>query len=201
MQDRPTDTATNPIPLQEPRQGRWYAFGAGARARANSSYTAIFQRADQERVCEDLRDFFGPRADKYLAIYERMRASNKTHVNSWNWIVFFTTFPWFFYRKMYLAGAGLIFLPMLAAYLFGLTGNAGAMAGVSLIANGQYVLLGMRRLLKADALGLVGEERKEYLRRAGGVSVVAGVLTGLLAAAIFAMAILGAYLKHHKSAH
>jgi len=165
------------------------------------SYATLFQRADQNRIREDLRDFFEPRADKYLAIYEKMRASNRTYVTSWNWIVFLTTFPWFFYRKMYLAGAALIFLPILAGYLFGLTGNAGAMAGVSVIANSQYVLLGIRRLRKADALGLDGEERKEYLRRAGGVSVVACVLSGLLCAAIYTLAVLGAYLKYHKVPH
>ena len=37
----------------------------------------FFQRADQEAIREDLREFFGPLADKYISIYEKMRSSGK----------------------------------------------------------------------------------------------------------------------------
>jgi hypothetical protein len=173
---------------------------APAPKRRKHDYRALYQRADQDLVREDLGTFFGPRAAKYLAIYEEMRASNKSSVLAWNWIVFFTGFPWYFYRKMYLMGAVVVFLPPLLSYLFGVTGYGGASAGLGITANSQYVLSGIRRLLKADALGLMDEERRQYLQRAGGVSVIAGVLASLLCAAIFAMAILGIYLKNHKSA-
>jgi hypothetical protein len=159
----------------------------------------LFQRANQDQIREDLRIFFGPRADKYLAIYEKMRSGNKTFVRAMNWTVFLTTFPWYFYRKMYITGALIIFLPPLASYLFGFTGNVGIAVGLGSTANRQYVLSGMKRVQKADALGLAGEERQEYLRRAGGVSVLAGVLASLLLAVAFAALLLGAYLKHRKS--
>jgi hypothetical protein len=165
-----------------------------------SIYSSFFQRADQESICEDLAEFFGPRADKYLAVYEKMRSSGNPYVRGWNWIVFFTTFPWFFYRKMYIWGALFIFLPPLLGYLFGLKGNAGIAAGMSVMGNSQYVLSALSRLKKADMLGLVGEERKNYLRRAGGVSIVAGTLSSVLFAAMLAVVILGVYLRH-KSAH
>jgi len=42
----------------------------------------LFQRADQESFRQGLHDFFGPRADKYLAVYDRMRAANKAYVYS-----------------------------------------------------------------------------------------------------------------------
>jgi hypothetical protein len=172
-----------------------------ASKKSRHDYRALFQRADQDQVRQDLGAFFGPRAGKYLAVYEKMRSRNKMYAPvAFNWTVFFTSYPWFFYRRMYLAGALIIFLPMLAAYLFGFAGNAGFGAGLAVLANSQYVLSGMRRLLKADALGLAGEERQEYLRRAGGVSVVAGVLASISYAAIIALAILGVYLEHHNSA-
>jgi hypothetical protein len=47
----------------------------------------LFQRADQESIREDLREFFGPRAEIYLAIYDKARA-NKFYAISWNWAVF-----------------------------------------------------------------------------------------------------------------
>jgi hypothetical protein len=169
-------------------------------AKFRQDYSALFQRTDQDQICGDLRTFFGPRADKYLAIYERMRASNKSYTRGWNWVVFFTTFPWFFYRKMYIFGSLLIFLPALADYLFGFAGSAGLAGALAVSANSQYVQSAMKRLQKADALGLIGERRQEYLRRAGGVSIVAGILTGILLALAAAALIIGAYLDHNKSA-
>jgi hypothetical protein len=169
-------------------------------AKFRQDYNALFQRADQDQIREDLRTFFGPRADKYLAIYEKMRIGNKSYTPGWNWVVFFTAFPWFFYRKMYIFGSLLIFLPALAGYLFGLTGNAGLVGALSVSANSQYVQSAMKRLQKADELGLIGERRQEYLRRAGGVSIVAGTLTGILFALLMAAVVLGIYLEHNKSA-
>jgi hypothetical protein len=169
-------------------------------AKFRRDYSALFQRADQDRIHDDLRAYFGPRADKYLAIYEKMRTSNKSYVTSWNWVVFFTTFPWYFYRKMYVTGSLLIFLPALASYLLGIAGNAGLGAALAISANSQYVLSGLRRLQKADALGLIGQRRQEYLRRAGGVSIVAGVCAGVMLALAASAAILDAYLEHPPSA-
>lgn len=174
---------------------------AAAAKKRGAGYQALFENADQELVREDLRTFFGPRADKFVAIYDEMQARNRPYVPTWNWTVFFTSFPWFFYRKMYVLGALLIFVPPLLGYLFGIGGNAGLGVGLAVSGKSLYVHLAMRRLTKADALGLVGEEREAYLRRAGGVSVTAGVLAGLLFAVFVTLAIFGAYLKHHKSAH
>jgi hypothetical protein len=166
-----------------------------------SAISAVLQAPDQNRVVADLRGFFGQRADKYLAIYEKMRASNKSFVQTWNWVVFFTSFPWFFYRKMYVAGALVIVVPTLLAYLFGFTGNVGAAIGVAMSANYFYVHAAIKRVSKADALGLVGQERQEYLRRAGGVSVVAGVLSGSLFALAVVALVFSAYLEHHAAVH
>jgi hypothetical protein len=163
--------------------------------------TAIFQRPDQDRIREDLRQYFGPRADKYLEVYEKMRASKAGYTTSRNWIVLLTGFPWYFYRKMYITGTLLIFLPALLNYLFGLTGNLGVATGLYLTANVQYVWSGIKRIEKADTLGLIGDERRDYLRRAGGVSVVAGTLSGLLCAAIVIAAFAGAYLTHRRAIH
>lgn len=162
---------------------------------------AVFQRPDQDRIRGDLQEYFGPRADKYLEVYEKMRASKAGYTTSRNWIVLLTGFPWYFYRKMYITGTLLIFLPVLLNYLFGLTGNLGVAAGLYLTANVQYVWSGIKRIEKADTLGLIGDERRDYLRRAGGVSVVAGTLSGLLCAAIVIAAFAGAYLTHRRAIH
>src|ERR1043165_6334505 len=80
-------------------------------AGANKKYLALFENADQDRIRSDLRTFFGPRADYYLSIYEKMRtqaSGGQAFVWTWHWSVFLTTFPWFFYRKMYAMGAAVI---------------------------------------------------------------------------------------------
>lgn len=46
------------------------------------------EREDQESIREDLREFFGPRADKFLPVYDKMQAAKKTYVISWTWPAF-----------------------------------------------------------------------------------------------------------------
>ena len=80
-------------------------------------------KSRNSEVRADLATFFGPNAEPYLNVYERMRvAPNGTR--SWSWPVFFGSFTWFFYRKMYGIGAIIIFLPLLATYLFGSASSA-----------------------------------------------------------------------------
>lgn len=157
--------------------------------------STLLQRADQESIREDLREFFGPRAEKYLAIYDKARAANKFHAISWNWAVFFATYTWFFYRKMFLFGACFIAIQFALSFLFGIYGMVAYAAALALGAKGQYVHWAMIKLDEADARGLVGKERQDYLGRAGGVSVAAGVLAGLLVATHYALAIYGTYLS------
>src|ERR1700731_1676437 len=58
------------------------------------------------------------------------------------------------------------------------------------MAKGWYVNYGLERVFKADKLGMVGAERADYLRRAGGVSLPAGIFAGVIYASILALMIL-----------
>src|ERR1700753_2866510 len=85
----------------------------------------LFEAADQWRVRADLTTFFGPNAETYLAVYDKMRGAQSTRrtvVRTWSWPVFFGGFTWFFYRKLYTLGAMVIFLPLIFGYLFGTIG-------------------------------------------------------------------------------
>ena len=53
-----------------------------------------------------------------------------------------------------------------------------------------YVTAGVRTIQKADILGLTGPEREGYLRSAGGVSVMAGVLASIVYVALAGLTIL-----------
>jgi hypothetical protein len=122
-----------------------------------------------------------------------MRAANKPYVVTWSWPVFLTIFAWHFYRKMYLIGAILILMQFVLVYSFGIYGFV-AFAGLATSGKTQYVLSAMKRLEKAEALGIVGNKRQDYLRRAGGVSVLAGALAGTFQGALAALTIYGLYL-------
>ena len=165
----------------------------------HASYFDLLDASDQRRIRADLTTFFGPRADIYLDVYEKMRAAptlaNRARVRTWSWPVFLGSFTWFFYRKMYLYGGMLIILPMILSYLFGSAGSATSII-FAMWAKGWYVRNALSRIAKANKLGLTGAERIDYLRKAGGVSLTAGIFAGLIYAIILAVVFLGAIARH-----
>ncbi len=149
-----------------------------------------FDAPDQYRVRAELATFFGPRADIYLAVYETMRTEKgywAAH-RSWSWPVFFGSFVWFFYRKMYGAGAMVLFVPMMLSYLVGGSG-IGSRVIFAMGAKAWYVNAALTHMAKADRLGLKGSDRYDYLQRAGGVSLPAGLLAGLVYFSVIAILI------------
>jgi hypothetical protein len=162
-------------------------------------YLRLFNDSNQDRVRKDLATFFGLRSDHYLQVYEKMRANKDSggFAGSWSWAAFIGAFAWFFYRKMYLAGSIIIILPIVFITLFpssSSAGNFGVWIGLTMTAKSLYVHTGLGRLLKADELGLSGRERAEYLEKAGGVSLVAGIATGILYAAAVGLVIWTAFV-------
>lgn len=150
---------------------------------------ALFGRVDQASLRQDLAAFFGPEGEAYLDTYEKMRASTRRNhaVFAWSWPAFLLFFAWFFYRKQYAVGAVLLVLPLALALVLGV--GSGALATVAAtFAKPNYVGAALTRIAKADALGLSGAERFDYLQRAGGVSDVAGILAGGVYALMLALA-------------
>jgi hypothetical protein len=172
---------------------------AGARPRRGHkpSHRDLFDAPDQWRIRGDLKTFFGP--NTFVATYEKMRrgtGARRISPRTWSWPVFLGSFTWFFYRKMYALGAMLIFLPLLFTYLFGSVGGA-TWIFFAMGAKGFYVNSAVRRIVKADQLGLAGAEREDYLRRAGGVSLPAGIFAGFIFAFALALAIMAVIGSRH----
>jgi hypothetical protein len=139
-----------------------------------------FDQSDQARIRADLAAFFGPHADSYLLVYDRMRRRSKDWVASWSWPSFFAPVPWLFYRKLYLYGALCFAIPVAIGLLFDETVAGGAAIVIAVSAKAWYVSAGLRRIAEADRLELEGDERRDYLRHMGGVSPAAGWLVGVL---------------------
>jgi hypothetical protein len=129
----------------------------------------------------DLATFFGPGSDRFLDVYDTLNA--KPGSLSFNWPVFGLSFVWFFYRKMYLIGAVFVTLPIVMGYLlpFGAEMSGAVLAW---FADRAYFWEAKRHINEATDLGLTGEERSDYLRRKGGVSLPAAIVAGLFYAAM-----------------
>lgn len=158
---------------------------------------ALLDADNQEHIRQDLTDFFGPNAEIYLATYDKMRLASGTHrlaPMTWSWPGFLVSYAWFFYRKMYIYGAMFLLVPLVLGMLFP-TASVALYVCSAIMGKTLYVQIGLGRILKADALGLAGEERKSYLQRAGGVSVLAGAIGGLIFAAALIVVILAAVGK------
>ena len=100
---------------------------------------------------------------------------------------------------MYAYGAMLIFLPLIFGYLFGSAGSTTSIL-FAMWAKGFYVKYGLERISKADKLGLTGTERTDYLQRAGGVSLAAGIFASLIYVSMLAVLLL-AIIARHKTGH
>ena len=171
--------------------------------RRPSKYSELFDAYDQTRVRADLTTFFGPNADVFLATYEKMRAQpplRRLSARTWSWPVFLGSFTWFFYRKMYGYGAIVIFLPLIFSYLFGSVG-AGMSAIFAISAKKWYVVHALGRICKADEQSLTGTERTDYLQRAGGVSLPAGIFAGLIYGLALLVLGLALYAAKRKTGH
>jgi hypothetical protein len=155
-------------------------------------FAPLFALDRQAGVTKDLFAFFGPDPDVYLEVYDEMRRpKGPTAPVTWSWPVFFVGFAWFFYRKLYVWGAALILVPIIADLLFGIAGAGVLAIAAILTAKGTYVRSTLRRIQTADELGLSGDERARYLERAGGVSVVAAVFSGILLALFYLALVVG----------
>jgi hypothetical protein len=156
---------------------------------------ALLDDPDQERVRAELTTFFGPRAEAYLNVYEQMRdrVPRTAFVMTWGWPVFLGAFIWPFYRKMYTMGAVMILVPIVLGLVLSGAGPAVIVVAFAMTAKTFYVQTGLSRISKADALALTGEERRDYLSRAGGVSLTAGVLAAILFAALFGLTLVGIF--------
>ena len=138
---------------------------------------------------QDLATFFGAKADRFLKIYEKMR-SRRGWIRG-NSAAAALGFVWFFYRKMYLTGALLIVVPIVLAYVLpigDIGGGVGSSVLTGMYADRAYLAHAINRIRKARELDLHGEGRVAYLRHAGGASLPAGIVAGLIYAGMIALA-------------
>lgn len=143
----------------------------------------------------DIAAFIGPNADRFHGVYERGRekalAKGVGNVVSWSWPALFFGFAWFFYRKQWAIGAVLLIVPILIAYFFDIGGGLGGVAIVmAMFAKSFIVQDAVTRVAKLKSQGATAAD----LTTAGGVSVPAGVVGGILLALLVTAALIPLFL-------
>jgi Protein of unknown function (DUF2628) len=183
VDELPTEAETDPLAYASqyltPRSNAGHF---SWRYRRLTAISSILDNADQDQVKLDLSNYFGPRGETYLYVYEKMRtATGRRRLNpiNWCWPAFLLGAVWFFYRKMYLYGFSFILLLIILGFLDSTVAKMTSFI-FAMSSKGAYVKRGLRTIVKADGLGLVGTERAHYLSRAGGISLGAGVSAAMV---------------------
>jgi len=136
---------------------------------------------------DDLIAFVGPNARSYVTYLENSRLRMRLY-ESVVWIAILVPLVWLAYRKLYL-GIALFFGAILAISIVTefvpldsrVERWIGPALGVAVAVSGKIYLV--RRVAKfaarADAAGLAGIARREYLAARGGTSWIAASLAGI----------------------
>ncbi len=124
---------------------------------------------------ELFRAFFGPNSGKFEKMLHRMGGPSTAVAGlalSWCWPAFFLAVPWFFYRKMYVWGVGIVVLLTALEMMLG-ESNAGRFVFFAIMATNAKALYIHHASGKLTRLRATHADEAELLRRAseqGGVS-------------------------------
>ena len=145
--------------------------------------------------------FFGPNAEKFLGHRRKLIANHKQLKVGWCWPVFFVWYVWYFYRKMYKIGFCLVLLPIVFTLLLPeLSYEVSAIErvlflGISFVfvvfAESMYIHHATKKINVAKQEGRSDAERTELIRNAGGVSLPAGILAGVVYCGQFLLLLFG----------
>jgi len=155
-----------------------------------SDYAGLLDQADQAALTDDLRTYFGPHAEIFLATYEkihRRRGFGRMMPATWSWQVLFTSYAWLYYRKLWLSATLAALASALPLGLPALADNALSMTLTLLMCvygKPWYVRVALSQLAKADQLGLSGDARRHYLLQAGGTSPLAAGIASVAMAGL-----------------
>jgi len=149
------------------------------------AYDRLLDQRDQSGMIEDLNHYFGPHAPVFLATYDKIRGRrglNRMLPPTWSWQVLFTSYAWFYYRKLWLSATVIALAMALTVVLPALPGNLisfGLTVLMCVYGKPWYLRAALNQIRLADQLGLQDGARRRYLTRNGGVSPWAAALASI----------------------
>ena len=171
----------------------------------STKMSAFLADPDQESRTTELRDFIGPRADAYLATYQKLRESSilatggrpklRFFPGGFSSAAFFLGPVWFFYRKMWLWAWGIVAV-MVVLGLIPRTGSFGVPLGMVLALSARRIYVehavGRLQALRAENGGMLS---LSAVQKAGGVSPLAGGISGVVLFLLLAVSIAAVVLQ------
>jgi hypothetical protein len=156
---------------------------------------------------ELLRQFIGPEAGPYIAIYNEARANHPdkpfTRMWRWSWPAALWFLPWALYRKTWLFGGSVAIGGIILALLFPAAATATGLALAVLtgfISNRAYLQFATAKIAKLKTRSSSEDELLGRIRRAGGVSLFGawfGVIVVVCSSMVAFIAAYNAALNQH----
>jgi ribosomal protein L37E len=143
---------------------------------------------------DDMVNFIQKNTEYYIPKFKEMQDFQKG--TSWNWASFFLTSNWFFYRKIYGYGVGLLIAHMIFALIpfLGWILNMGTCAACGLYGNNLYLKHVQKQLNSVD--GLREDVKRRTILSKGGTNLVLPLVVGFtIPILIFIFIFLGATLS------
>ena len=189
--------------------------GQAAEFKSKAKLRLTMATPNLQRFCDDpdqtarraeLTAFFGPNADGFLAVYDRMVAAQRRGLADRlrPWVgggfcapAFFLGFVWFYYRRMWAWAMGFVALMIVLEWVPG-TSQVGLVLaiGMALVARRLYVGHAIGTICRLRALTPPPEQGStaflDALRSAGGVSKSAGWISGGLFVLVTVIAVVRA---------
>ncbi len=150
----------------------------------DNAYLRFLRDPDVEARRAELAAFVGPNAAPFLRMYDRLRASPERPrfgaMLSFVSMAFLLGPCWFFYRRMWVWGWGVLALVVALALLPWMPRTLGAVEAVVFATQGRYAYLTHAFARIERVRGAAATADLDALRREGGVSRTAGWVSGLL---------------------
>lgn len=172
----------------------------------NSAYFAFLADPDQATRHAELRDFFGPNADKFLVAYDKLRAQTpqvtgqrpkfQLFGGGFEPAAFFLGPVWFFYRKMWTVAWVVVGLMVVLAFIpFRAVGIILSIT-LATMAHRVYVQHAVQKLVKLHSSGVM--VTPALVQAEGGVSKPAGIISGVIYGSVWLLGVVSLiYLAAH----
>lgn len=159
------------------RERRAYA-AVSAGAIGDADPTVEYDTAGDDAISlVEMSRFVGPNWHKYEDAFDNWSAG--LHGFSWCWSAFFLAPAWMLYRKMYMECGLLILCIAVLNFVFGKVGTAMSVI-MATQAKPIYFMFAQRKILAIRKLRLSPSETVQKISDTGEVSIVVGVISGVL---------------------
>ena len=136
-------------------------------AQTDAAQNTQFYQSDV--IDEDVKSLIGTKQEYYVPKFSQMKQLNKKM--TWNWPAFLVAPAWFFYRKMYVYGIGMLILNIIMGELVDSVLSIAISAVVAVFAN--YIYMDWLEKLSLQMKSMTPTVKEAFIKEKGGTSGMA----------------------------